>query len=202
MADYYLRLYRKYPNKRIEQYVIYLLPSQDPLVQQNQFKQPQFQHQFNVIRLWEQPSEIFLEQQGLMPLAVLASSSDPVNTLRQIADKIEQLPEREQQQNLTAATEIISGLALGKGIIEQLLRNDIMKESVIYQAILAEGEQKGEQRGLIKGEQLGRAKGEQQGMLKEKQQIAKNMLQSGLAKTMIVELTGLTLAEVKALTEN
>ncbi|MFM1841587.1 MAG: hypothetical protein RLZZ490_318, partial [Cyanobacteriota bacterium] len=91
----------------------------------------------------------------------------------------------------TAATEIISGLALEKTVIQQLLRSDIMKESVIYQAILEEGEQKG----LIKGKQEGLQEGLQEG----KKQIALNMLRSGLAKSLIVELTGLSLEEVNAL---
>lgn len=58
-----------------------------------------------------------------------------------------------------------------------------MKESVIYQEILQEGEE----RGLKKGEQ------------REKMAIARRMLQSGLNETLIAQVTGLSLAEIQGL---
>jgi predicted transposase/invertase (TIGR01784 family) len=187
MADYYLRLYRKYTQRRIQQFVVYLLPSQDPLVYQTTFEPTYLKHEFTVIRLWEQPVDIFLQNHGLMPLAALAKTSDPITTLRDIAQLIDRIPDRREQRNLTATTEIISGLALEKTVIQQLLRSDIMKESVIYKAILEEGKQEGLQEGKKEGLQEG------------KKQIALNMLRSGLAKSLIVELTGLSLTEVEKL---
>jgi len=66
-----------------------------------------------------------------------------------------------------------------------------MKESVIYQEILQEGEEhgfkKGEERGLKKGEQ------------KEKMAIARRMLQKGLNEELISQVTGLSLAEIQGL---
>jgi predicted transposase YdaD len=38
-------------------------------------------------------------------------------------------------------------------LIRQVFREGIMRESVIYQEILQEGEQKGEERSILKGEQ-------------------------------------------------
>ena len=133
MTDYYLRLYRKYPQRRIQQFVLYLTPSQDPLVRQTYFEQPKLRHEFNVIRLWEQPINIFQQREGLLPLAVLGATVNPAQTLREVANHIESMTDRNRQRNLTAATAIISWLALDQGIIQQLLRSDIMKESVIYQ---------------------------------------------------------------------
>ncbi|MEA5511920.1 DUF4351 domain-containing protein [Crocosphaera sp. UHCC 0190] len=49
-----------------------------------------------------------------------------------------------EQSNLAASTAILAGLVLNKDIIQRLLRNDIMKESVIYQEIEDQGRQKGE----------------------------------------------------------
>jgi predicted transposase/invertase (TIGR01784 family) len=59
MADYRLRLYRRFPEKEIYQVVIYLTPNQSPLVYENTFNLRELNHQFNIIRLWEQPTEIF-----------------------------------------------------------------------------------------------------------------------------------------------
>ncbi|MTJ29250.1 hypothetical protein [Aphanizomenon flos-aquae] len=43
--------------------------------------------------------------------------------------------------------EILAGLRFEKNLIRQLLSEDIMQESVIYQDILQKGEQKGEKIG-------------------------------------------------------
>ncbi|MCC5598622.1 DUF4351 domain-containing protein, partial [Nostoc favosum] len=53
----------------------------------------------------------------------------------------------ETRQNTAAYTEILAGLKFEKDFIHQLLREDFMQESVIYQEILQKGEQRGEQRG-------------------------------------------------------
>jgi predicted transposase YdaD len=54
------------------------------------------------------------------------------------------------------------GARVCKGLIQQLLSEEIMQESVIYQDILQKGEQRGEQRGRQQGEQRGRQQGEQE----------------------------------------
>jgi len=51
MADYRLRLYRKFPEREIHQVVIYLSPSQSPLVHETTFNIGKLNHEFNVIRL-------------------------------------------------------------------------------------------------------------------------------------------------------
>jgi predicted transposase YdaD len=155
MADYRLRLYRKFPERQIHQVVIYLTPSQSPIVHETIFKIGKLNHEFNVIRLWEQPTEIFQQYQGLFPFAVLTKTLDPEETLRQVARQIENITDKQVQSNVAASTAIISGIALNKEIIQRLLRSEIMKESVIYQEILLEGEAKG----IAKGEARGIAKG-------------------------------------------
>ena len=55
MLDYATRLYRRYQGKPIYQVVIYLRKSTLPLVRQNDYQQGKTYHQFEVIRLWEQP---------------------------------------------------------------------------------------------------------------------------------------------------
>jgi predicted transposase/invertase (TIGR01784 family) len=56
MADYYLRIFRRFPNKTIYQVVIYLTPTGSDLVHQNVFETPKMRHEFDAIRLWEQPT--------------------------------------------------------------------------------------------------------------------------------------------------
>ncbi|MEE3715853.1 Rpn family recombination-promoting nuclease/putative transposase [Tumidithrix elongata RA019] len=183
MADYRLRLYRKFPDKQIHQVVIYLTPSQSPLVYETTFNIGTLNHQFNAIRLWEQPTEIFQRYQGLFPFATLSQTSNPEETLKQIAGQIENIQDKQVQSNVAASTAIISGIALDKEIIQRLLRSEIMQESVIYQEILQEG----------------KAEGIAEGEAKASNQIALNMLRSNIALDVVAQLTGLTLKQVQKL---
>jgi predicted transposase/invertase (TIGR01784 family) len=126
---------------------------------------------------------------------VLTNNQDPEETLRQVARQIENIEDKQVQSNVAASTAIISGIALNKEIIQRLLRSEIMKESVIYQEILLEGEAKG----LAKGEAKGLAKGEAKGLAKASNQIALNMLRSNIAIDLVAKFTGLTLKQVQKL---
>jgi predicted transposase/invertase (TIGR01784 family) len=152
MADYYLRLFRRFPNKRIIQIVIYLTPTGSELVHQNVFETEVMRHQFQVIRLWEQPTQPFLEATGLLPLAVLTQTPDKAQTLRQVAAKIEAIPEKRVQSNIAAASGILAGLKLDRDFINQVLRKDIMQQSVIYQEWIEEGREEGRLEGRLEGE--------------------------------------------------
>jgi predicted transposase/invertase (TIGR01784 family) len=143
MADYYLRLFRRFPNKKIIQIVIYLTPTNSDLVHQSVFETEVMRHQFQVIRLWEQPTQPFLEATGLLPLAVLTQTPDKAQTLRQVAAKIEAIPEKRVQSNIAAASGILAGLKLERDFINQVLRKDIMQQSVIYQEWIEEGRAEG-----------------------------------------------------------
>jgi predicted transposase/invertase (TIGR01784 family) len=92
MTDYRLRAYRKFPHKRMKQIVVYLRQTQSDLVYETIFELENTRHQFEVIRLWEQPASMFLESQGLYPFAVLAQTDEPESILRTVAAKIEALP--------------------------------------------------------------------------------------------------------------
>jgi len=179
MANYWLRLYGKYPNKEIHQTVIYLKPTKSPLAYQTSFKSNQLNHEFNVVRLWEQPTDIFRQYLGLLPLAVLTQTSNPEETLRDVARQIDHIADKQVQSNVAASTAIISGIALDKEIIQRLLRSEIMKESVIYQDILLEGEAKGK--------------------AETARQIALNMLLSNVSTDLVAQFTGLTLKQVQQL---
>ena len=141
MADYRLRVFRRFPNKRMRQVVIYLTRSTSALVHQTAFEIPGTRHEFEVIRLWEQPTQPFLESTGLLPLAVLTQTFDAAQTLRQVAARVEAIPEMRVQSNVAASTGILAGLLLKRDFINQVLRRDIMQQSVIYQDIKDEGRQ-------------------------------------------------------------
>lgn len=63
-----------------------------------------------MIRLWEQPTEIFQQYQGLLPFAALSQTDNPEETLRQVAQQIEQITDKQVQSNVAASTAIISGI--------------------------------------------------------------------------------------------
>ncbi|QUY46194.1 Rpn family recombination-promoting nuclease/putative transposase [Acaryochloris marina] len=147
MADYRLRVYRRFPQKQMKQVVIYLTPSQSYYVYQTAFEIPGTRHEFEVIRLWEQPTELFLESTGLLPLAVLTNTPDQAQTLRQVAERIDAVPEIRAQSNVAASTGILAGLTLERDVINQVLRKEIMQQSVIYQ----EWKEEFEQTGITKG---------------------------------------------------
>ena len=211
ITDYRLRLYRKYPERKVHQVVIYLSPSKSPLVHETTFNLEELRHKFNVIRLWEQPTTIFQQYQGLLPFATLSQTNAPEETLRQVARQIENIADKQLQSNVAASTAIISGIALSKEIIKRLLRSDIMKESVIYQEILheglaegkarglAEGKAKGLAEGLAEGKARGLAEGKAKGLTEATNQIAINMLRSNIAVDVVAQVTGLTVKQVQKL---
>ena len=136
-------------------------------------------HKFNV----RQPTEDFLTSVGLLPFAVLSKESDKNKTLSRVVQTLEKIPHKSKRNNIAACTEILAGLVLEKTIIRQLLREDIMKESVIYQDII----QKGMERGI------------QQGTQETQTIIALRMLENKMPIDLIVQLTDLPLEKVQEL---
>ncbi len=152
MADYRLRVHRKYPNKDMRQIVIYLKKTSSDLVQENSFAISGMRHQFEVVRLWEQPTENLLQFPGLLPLAVLGRSDNRARTLQFVSSLIDNIEDNREKSNVMAATSILAGLVLKKNVIRTILREEIMRESVIYQDIRAEGKAEGIKEGIKEGE--------------------------------------------------
>lgn len=175
MLDYRVRVYRKYPGKSMRQVVIYLKQTGSELVQQTSFAFEQTQHEFNVIRLWEQPNDLFLQYPGLIPFAALSQTVSPEATLRQAAEAVNQISDSTIQANLTAAASILAGLRLEDEVIYRILRRDIMQESTVYRSIQAEGE------------------------AKARREIAINLLRDGLPVEVIARGTGLPIEEIQQL---
>jgi predicted transposase YdaD len=135
----------------MRQIVVYLRPTQSERVYQTHFELSGLRHEFEVVRLWEQPTEIFLSSPGLLPFAVLSRTTERLDVLREVALRVENIAERRVQSNVAAASAILAGLLLEKEVIHRVLRSDIMRESVIYREIEAEAEARGEARGEAKG---------------------------------------------------
>ena len=173
--DYRVRGHRKAPTKSMRQVVIYLKQTGSLLVHQTRFTMECTHHEFEVVRLWEQPAELFLQYPGLIPFAILGQSADTQATLRQAAQRMDQIADPTTQANLMAVSGILAGLKLEEAVIYHLLRRDIMQESTVYRSILAEG------------------KAEKQ------REIAINLLRRGVAIDIIAPSTGLSIEEVQQL---
>ena len=93
-------------------------------------------HQYQVVRLWEQDSTLFLVNPALLPLASLTRTDSPQTLLAQVAEQVATIPDREERQNIAGCVEILAGLRFDKNLVRQFLWEDIMKESVIYQDIV------------------------------------------------------------------
>ncbi|MEH2105576.1 Rpn family recombination-promoting nuclease/putative transposase [Nostoc sp.] len=145
MLDYWVRLYRLY-RLPITQVVVLLLPPAAETVIETVFCVETTRHEYRVIRLWEENPELFLNEPALLPLAPLAATTQPQALLQQVVGKVNQLEPR-QRPEISAYTQILAGLKYNQDLIRQLFREGMMRESVIYQEILAEGEQRGREEG-------------------------------------------------------
>ncbi|MBD1840277.1 DUF4351 domain-containing protein [Coleofasciculus sp. FACHB-501] len=147
MLDYYTRLKRQY-GCEIVQIAIFLQATTSELVFRQQYTDTNTRHQYRVIRLWEEDPTPLLANPALLPLATLARSDSPRALLEQVAAGVARIEKTTERQNILACAGVLAGLRFKKDLIQQLFREEIMQESVIYQDIL----QKGEQRGLRQGE--------------------------------------------------
>jgi predicted transposase/invertase (TIGR01784 family) len=117
LLDYRVRGNRRYKGKPMRQVVIYLKPTTSELVYQTSYDLERTHHEFDVIRLWEQPASVFLQYPGLLPFAALGQSESPTEMLRQAAQLVEQIEESTTQANLMAASAILAGLRLEEDVI-------------------------------------------------------------------------------------
>jgi predicted transposase/invertase (TIGR01784 family) len=191
MLDYRVRVYRRFPDKAMHQVVIYLKPTNSELARQSVFSIPGTRHEFQVIRLWEQPAEVFLRTPGLLPLAVLSSTDNPETILNDVAQQINSINELKTQSNIAASTAVLAGLVLDKEVIKRILRSDIMRESVIYQEILEEGKAEGQAIGKAEGQAIGKA----EALL----EVARNLFNTGMPLEQIAQVTGLSIEQLESL---
>jgi predicted transposase YdaD len=170
MLDYRVRGNRRYKGKPMRQVVVYLKPTTSELAYQTSYDLERTHHEFDVVRLWEQPAALFLQYPGLLPFAALGQSESPAEMLRQATQLVEQIEEPTTQANLMAASAILAGLRLEEDVIYRIVRRDIMQESVIYRSIQEETE------------------------INAKRVIALNFLREGLSVEAVARGTGLSIA--------
>ena len=148
MLDYWVRLYRLY-RLPIRQVVVLLRPPAEGTVLESAFVLGTTRHEYQVLCLWEQDPSIFLDDIALLPLAILAATQSPEQLLNQVAQRVSTIESTQQRREASAYVQLLAGLRFNKTLIRQVFREDIMRESVIYQEI----QQEGEERGILKGEQ-------------------------------------------------
>jgi predicted transposase/invertase (TIGR01784 family) len=148
MLDYWVRLYRLY-RLPIRQVVVLLRPPAEGTVIESAFVLGTTRHEYQVLCMWEQDPSIFLEDIALLPLATLAATQSPEQLLTQVAQRVSTIESTQQRREASAYVQLLAGLRFNKALIRQVFREDIMRESVIYQEI----QQEGEERGILKGEQ-------------------------------------------------
>ena len=154
MLDYWVRLHREY-DLPITQFAIFLRETNEEIV--NEFSAPNTWHRYNVIKLWEQESQIFLANPGLLPLAPLTRTDAPRELLTAVAERTRQLPLNQEKSSLLMCAALLAGLRFTKEVIMSVLREDILQESSIYQDIIQQGLQRGRQQGMQQGMHAGKA---------------------------------------------
>jgi predicted transposase YdaD len=135
MANYSIRLKTVY-RCPVTQIVIFLQQTNDSIAFQEEYVDETTTHRYRVIRMWEQDPLNFLNNPSLLPLAPLAKTDSPQALLSQVAAEVAKIPDKGTRQDIAGYTEILAGLRFKKDLIRQLLSEDIMKESVIYQDIV------------------------------------------------------------------
>ncbi|WP_375500844.1 Rpn family recombination-promoting nuclease/putative transposase [uncultured Nostoc sp.] len=144
MLDYSVRLKRQYKCP-VVQVVIFLQETDDEIAFTEEYLDDTTLHRYRVVQMWEQNSDLFLNNVNLLPLATLSRTDSPQALLSQVAEKVAKVLDRETKQNIAGYTEILAGLRFDKTLIRQMLSEDIMQESVIYQDILRKGQEQGKQ---------------------------------------------------------
>jgi predicted transposase/invertase (TIGR01784 family) len=189
LADYRLRLHRKFPEKTIHQVVIYLRETGSERVYQNYFEIAGMYAEFNVLRIWEIPAEELMPFSGLLPFVALSQTAEPIQTLRRAIWEILKIADESQQHEAMAAAYILAGLKFEAAIISQIIRRDVMRESVTYQVILQEGREEGREEGR-KAEAIALTT-----------RLLTRRLQQGLSETMKSRLSALPLPILEDLSE-
>ncbi|MCJ2542151.1 hypothetical protein JX360_04400 [Synechococcus bigranulatus str. 'Rupite'] len=69
-------------------------------------------------------------------MAILRRAANPEAILRQVAGEIQKLSGGQERTNLATYTYLLGGLRFNKEVLRQLLREDVMRESVTDQALV------------------------------------------------------------------
>jgi predicted transposase YdaD len=86
---------------------------------------------------------------ALLPLASLAATASSEDLLERAAAEVGKIESESLRREISGYAQLMAGLRFDKKMIYQVFREDMMRESVIYQDILQQGEQKGRQEGEL-----------------------------------------------------
>jgi predicted transposase/invertase (TIGR01784 family) len=149
--DYWVRLYQLY-RVPIVQVLVLLRPPAAGTEIESAFVLGTTRHEYRVVKIWEQDPAIFLNNPALLPLAFLAATASSEDLLERTATGVGKIESESIRREISGYAQLMAGLRFDKKLIYQVFREDMMRESVIYQDILQQGEQKGRQEGRQEGE--------------------------------------------------
>ncbi|XFA72718.1 Rpn family recombination-promoting nuclease/putative transposase [Thermosynechococcaceae cyanobacterium Okahandja] len=159
MLDYWVRLHRKYACEIVQ---VLILLRRTTIDVPTAFETETTLHRYRVIKLWEEDPQQFFSHPALLPFAVLGQTRNSEALLRAVAERVNQIEPESERRELSTAVQLMAGLQYKEELIESIFREGMMRESVMYQKILREGEQQGLKRGLERGLQRGRQEGRQE----------------------------------------
>jgi predicted transposase YdaD len=146
LLDYWVRLHRLY-RLPVTQVVVVLLPPSEGTTIETVFEFELTRHEYQVVKLWELDPERFLQDAALLPFASLTRTQDSNQLLDRIVQQVAQIPELTERQEMSSYVQLMAGLKYDKEEIRRVFREGMMRESIIYQEILHEGEEKGRAEG-------------------------------------------------------
>lgn len=110
---------------------------------------------YRLVRVWQVPAERLLSGGlGTVPLAPISAlgTADLNEVVRRARQRLASETRGSELQDALTATRILMGLRYPRDLIDRLFSGEtIMKESVIYQAIIEEGREEGLVEGRVKG---------------------------------------------------
>jgi predicted transposase YdaD len=153
MLEYWVRLFRRY---RTPARQVVLLLKSTPAAREmpSTFTAGMTHHSFHVLRLWEVDATELLDDEALLPLAVLGRAASDEALLRETAARVERMTDASQRANVSACAQVLAGLRFDRTLIRAFFREEAMRESVIYQEIIERGLAQGVERGLAQGSHL------------------------------------------------
>jgi predicted transposase YdaD len=118
MLDYWVRLYRLY-GIPIIQIVVVLLPPPAETIIENRFQIRSTSHEFTVVKMWEQDTELFLNDPVLLPFAALTQVEKSDALLQQISERIDRIESVEEKRQVSSYVQLIAGLKYDKNIVKR-----------------------------------------------------------------------------------
>ncbi|HLJ32185.1 MAG TPA: hypothetical protein VKU38_00970 [Ktedonobacteraceae bacterium] len=132
---------------------------------------------FEVVKLWEIPSEFFRQRglTGLLPFTPLTKNGARRETVDEVISRLAPTGEEPNKELLVLTFGLASLILITEADQQWLIRrieemHDFLYDTPVYQHIMRQGREKGLLEGLEEGRQEGLAKGRQEGLAKGRQE--------------------------------